>query len=186
MRWVDLYIGFLSAVMVFASVVTYVSGAGWATPALLIAAVATSVLVVLRVRNNEKVVLVGEPPGRPLDDVREAIDEEGFGLKVCPGPTAARTCPYLLGEACPYVDPKLQAALIYRATEQSGPVAPCHEALGVPAVFMVEGSSEPASFGNGRARIGFERGPSAVVETIRLTEQRMRRAETSNEPDYGE
>lgn len=185
MRWTDLYIGFLSAVMIFASVITYISGAGWAAPALLIAAAATFALVVMRVRNNEKVVLVGEPRGRPLYDVREAIDEGGFGLKVCPGPLAT-TCPYLVGESCPYLDPKLEAALIFRAADQPGPVAPCHEALGVPAVFMVEGSSEPASFGNGRARVGFELGPSAVVETIRLSGQRVREAKTLDEPDYGE
>ncbi len=142
MRWFDEYLGLLAAASLFGAAVLWAAGTPVAAQVAFLGLSAASLAIMAwRVVRTPRVLLVGEPPGRPRYRLREALDDAGYGLRVCAGPEE-RPCPVLQGKPCP-VRGRPRAALILRRPGDRGPLPPCGEALGV-RIGTVEGNETPS------------------------------------------
>jgi hypothetical protein len=175
MRWFDEYLGLLATASAFGAIVMIGSGAGRG-PALLFVALAGAALAAMtwRTTRTPRVLVVGEPRGRPLYRLREELDEGGFALRFCPGP-AGRPCPVFQGKPCPAGGHPV-GAVIFRRAGEVGPVPPCGLALGgIPSLTLEEGSAREPAVGPRRGGMGWDRGPAAAVEVLtRMAERRGR------------
>lgn len=149
MRWFDLYIGLMSAVMGFAAVVAWTSGMS----AYVIAGFAVLGVVLLgvmawRMSTAPTVLLVGKKHEEHVEEIDRALDDAGFAVRSCPGPTE-RACPVFFGEPCPvHVEPF--ATVEFAPHGYTGRAAPCEDVFHVPTLHILGG--DDASTGTGGAR----------------------------------
>lgn len=142
MRWSDEYTGLLGVVAAFAAVVLGVSGAS----SVLVAAVAVLAVGLLAAmlwswRHTARVLVVGPARTEPVDLMQEALDDAGYGLVRCDGPSA-HACPVYRNQPCP-VHGRPVGAVIVRAFGEERPVPPCGRALHIPALPVEEGDRTP-------------------------------------------
>ncbi len=143
MRWTDEYTGYAATVAAFAAVVLWASDA---PAAVVIAAAAIAVVLLALVlrsrRRTARVLVVGPRRTEPVDLLEEALDDAGFGVTHCPGPTV-RACPVYAGRPCP-VHGRPVAAVIVREAGSWTPVPPCGRALRIPTLPIEDGDRAPA------------------------------------------
>lgn len=133
MRFTDEYVGYLAAILGFAAVVLWASGADPVVVATVVVTAAVLLLLMLwSWRTNAKVLVVGKRRTEPVDLLEEALDDAGYGLTYCGGP-AERPCPVYAGRPCP-VHGHPVAAVIVKEPGDVTPVPPCGRALHIPAL----------------------------------------------------
>jgi hypothetical protein len=166
MRWSTLYIAVLGFTAGFAAVVLSLDGApSGATVALTTLAGALLAVAAIRNSRTPKVLLVGERSEPGVIELQNALDNGGFGIQTCSGPTA-KPCPALNGGFCP-IGGHPVGAVIYDPVFYDGPIPPCGPALRIPAVTVQEGSDWEPVVGDRSAFVGTGAGTDAVTSTVR-------------------
>lgn len=166
MRWSNAYLGLVAAALGFAAVVLLAEDVAWYSGPLPLLLVAAGFLGAMALRSfgagARRVLLVGEPGGRPAYRLREELDDAGFGFRTCPGPDH-RPCPAMQGGPCP-IRGSLTAAIVY--SPERGTEPPCGAALGVAELTIAEASPAEPVIEGVRGRVGWQRGPAVAVGAL--------------------
>lgn len=159
------FVAYIGVFLLFAAVVLVAEKASGALIAVFFAGAAVLVLVMLAgLRRPAPILLVGERDTAPVRPLGAALDEAGFEVWRCAGPSNS-PCPVFLGERCPLAD-RPAAAIICRDAGDTSPLAPCGQALLIPALAVEAGSSREPEFAGRDARIGWDRGADEVVRVL--------------------
>ena len=166
MRLTDALIGLLAAMSVFVAAVFWQGDVlSWWGPYLPLGFGLTALLVMSwRRLAAPKGVVVGLPSEQVGHELREGLDEAGYVVLRCGGPTS-RPCPVLEGRPCP-VHWNPMAAVIFEVDGYAGPEPPCRLGLGVPALTVEEASAEGAQVVDGEGSVGWQRGTTELVRTL--------------------
>lgn len=169
MRSDDALMGVVAATLGFGAVAMAAAGAGWLPVAAFAAISAVLLLMVLgRALVTPRVVLVGDPDGPAggrLGGMTKALEDAGFAVRACPGPTH-RPCPVLQGNPCPLLGGG-SAVVVFHPATYSGPVPPCGLALALPQLTVEDRSNRDPDVKEGWARVGGDQGPEAAIATLR-------------------
>lgn len=159
------WLAYGAAILLFGAVVLWADEAEWPVIAVFAALAAALLLIMAFPRRTPRVVVVGERTEIPVSPLRGTLGEAGFDVCTCAGPVG-RPCPVTLGRACSIGERRPVAAVIFRRPDETGPLPPCSRALFVPSLSVEEGSTRLPEFAGRYARVGWERGPDAVVKTL--------------------
>lgn len=159
------YLLYAAAVVVFGAVVLWATEApGGAVGLAGIVAVGLLAAAALLVRSSPTVLLVGRRGGEDLGALEAALRGRGFDVEGCPGPEDS-ACPVRAGKPCPAHGGPV-AAVILRHPDETGGLAPCGEAFRIPELTIEEGSDREPELAGRYARIGLDRGPEMVAQTL--------------------
>ncbi len=158
------FLAYIAVFVLFGAVLLW-AGDATLPVVLFFAGLASAILLVAiaGIRRAPRLLVVGERPGEP-HPLRDVFDGAYFETWECPGP-ADRPCPVHLGKPCP-ISERPVAAVIYRRADEAGPMAPCGKALRVPTLLVEEGTERRPEVAGRDARVGWERGPDAVLATL--------------------
>lgn len=168
MRTCDGLTAIIAATFGFGAIVVAAEGAHWAVVASFATLAALLCLAVLvKAVVTPRVVLVGDPDGPNggrLQAITQALDDAGFGVRSCDGPTH-HPCPVLRGNPCP-VHGHASAVVVFHPKSYSGPVPPCGEALGLPQLTIEDRSHREPEVNPRKAHIGGAKGPDAAIAAL--------------------
>lgn len=170
MRVHDALLGIVAATLGFGAVVLGVAGVHWAGVTLLAACAGLLALVMFgRAIVTPRVLVVGDPDGgwgrRRLGALEQALEDAGFGVCTCPGPSH-RQCPVLAGRPCP-VRVGASAVVVAHPAAYTGPVPRCGQALGLPELRIEDASPLPPRVAGQEGEMGSERGVTDAVATVK-------------------
>lgn len=165
MRLRNEWVMYLGVFLLFAGIVLVADRASGPLIAVFFVGAAALLLIMLAgLRRPSPILLVGERGAAPVEPLENALDEAGFEIWRCAGPSN-RPCPVFLGERCPLSE-RPAAAVICRDAKDTSPIAPCGRALLVPALAVETGSARELEFAGRDARIGWDRGPDEVIHVL--------------------
>lgn len=159
------YLLYGGVIVLFGGVVLWATDASWEA-ALLAAFVAVALLAVtaLLARPGPRILVVGGRPEEDLEPLRRQLQADGFVLETCPGPRNS-ACPVLSGRPCPAHGEPV-AAVVIRHAAGTDALAPCGETFRIPELAVEEDSDREPEFVGRYGRVGLQRGPEAVTETL--------------------
>ncbi|HEV2757572.1 MAG TPA: hypothetical protein VG318_17545 [Actinomycetota bacterium] len=114
-------------------------------------------------------LVVGDHPASPLG---AALEDEGWKVRTCAGPSGAVRCPLMRGEECALRAP-VDAAIVYvdPGTHPSRgtalPLLRCAADSASPSVVALEGRLDAARYKGRTAVVGALRGPAAIIAAVR-------------------
>lgn len=114
-------------------------------------------------------LVVGDHGASPLQAV---LEEEGWKVSTCPGPSGAIRCPLMRGESCA-LRSSVDAAVVYvdpGAHPSRGTALPslrCAADSASPAVVALEGKLDAPRYEGRTAVVGALRGAAAISATVR-------------------
>lgn len=154
-----------AVIVLFGGVVLWATDAPWEAVAIA-AGMALGLLLAaaLLVRPAPTVLLVGATSNEQLELLSGTLRRDGFDVEVCPGPQDS-ACPVLVGKPCP-AHGRPVAALVVRRPDDAQGLAPCGEAFRIPELAVEEDSDRAPELEGRYGRIGIDRGPEAVSETL--------------------
>jgi len=157
------YLVYGAAIVVFGGVVLWATEAPWEAVAVA-AGVAIGLLLAagLIIKPSPTVLLVGSDGHQ--EQLSEMLRSGGFEVEVCPGPEDS-ACPVLSGKPCP-AHGRPVAALVVRHPGDAQGLAPCGQAFRIPELAVEEGSDREPEFAGRYARVGLDRGPEVVSQTL--------------------
>ena len=163
MRWTDVYVGLLGAVLLFGAVIMGVSststpiaiGLGGAGVVLL------GVMAIMAGR-QDRVVVVG--PG-PQNRLIEELDDAGWATVRCAGP-GETGCPVDSGLPCPYAGAHTVAAVI-RMDGDGAAIPPCEAGIHGPALALEADPVGTPHAGRVHGRVAAEEGPRVAAARLR-------------------
>lgn len=169
MRTGDGLVALLGAMLAFGAVaVGFEDGTNWAVVATMATAAAGLFLVAaFRVLVTPRILLVGDPDGPSggrLQVMTEALEEDGFAVRSCAGPTHGG-CPVLDGKPCP-VGGLLSGVVVYHPADYTGPVPNCGRALHLPELTIEADSDREPEVARDTALVGAARGPETAVRAL--------------------
>lgn len=165
MRWFDLYLGLLAAMMGLGAAIAWTAGAsGYAIVAFLVIGVAFLAAMAYRASTAETVLLVGPQRDVAIDALERELDRAGFAVATCEGPSE-RPCPVFHGQPCP-IRATLSATMVWSPSGYDGPAPPCGFVFGVPTVTMHQGLESEPWRSNGDAHVGSTHGAVEAVHTL--------------------
>lgn len=168
MRTRHALVGIVAATLGFGAVAMGATGANWAWVALLLGCAGLLAVMVGRAIVTPRILLVGDADGgqgmRRPGALEQALEDAGFGICTCAGPTY-RHCPVLAGGTCP-VQVGASAVVVFHPAGYAGPVPPCGLALGLPELTIEEASLLPPRIVGQQGQIGSERGVTEAVRTL--------------------
>lgn len=156
---------YLGVFLLFAGIVLVADKASGPSIAVFFVGAAALVLLMLTgLRRPSPVLLVGERDAAPVEPLESALDDAGFEVWRCAGPSNS-PCPVFLGKRCPLGE-RPAAAIICRDAGDTSPIAPCGRALLVPALAVEAGSAREPEFAGRDARVGWDRGSDEVIQVL--------------------
>jgi hypothetical protein len=157
------YLVYGAAIVIFGGVVLWASDAPWEAVAVA-AGIAIGLLLAagLVIKPSPTVLLVGADGSRA--QLEEMLRRGGFEVEVCPGPQDG-ACPVLSGKPCP-AHGRPVAAVVVRHPDEAQGLAPCGEAFRIPELAVEEDSDREPEFAGRYARVGLDRGPEVVSQTL--------------------
>jgi hypothetical protein len=154
-----------TAIVLVGGVVLWAAEAPWEATAIAGGlALVLLLAAVLLIRPSPVVLLVGDRPEGLLDDLHRSLQRDGFDVEVCAGPENS-ACPVRVGRPCPAHGGPV-AAVVVRNPDQTDALAPCGEAFRIPELAVETESNRAPEFAGRYARVGIDRGPEAVSETL--------------------
>jgi hypothetical protein len=159
------YLLYGAVIVLFGGVVLWATEAPWQAVAIA-AGIALGLLLAaaLLVRPSPTVLLVGATSNGQLELLSETLRRDGFDVEVCPGPQDS-ACPVLAGKPCP-AHGRPVAAVVVRHPDDAQGLAPCGEAFRIPELAVEEGSDREPEIAGRYGRVGMDRGPEAVSDTL--------------------
>jgi hypothetical protein len=109
--------------------------------------------------------------------LKAALEEEGWAVSACGGPSAVGSCPVMRGQPCA-LRQSVDVAVVYvggggsTGPSMSWPLLRCAADGGAPAVVALEGRLDAPRYEGTRAAVGALRGPVAIVGAIREVVER--------------
>lgn len=112
-------------------------------------------------------LVVGDSEPSP---VKAALEEEGWTVSTCGGPSAVGSCPVMRGQPCA-LRQSVDVAVVYVGRGTTGPSSSlpllrCAADGETPAVVALEGKLDAPRYDGKRAAVGTLRGPVAIVGAI--------------------
>jgi hypothetical protein len=169
MRWRDGFVALLGITCGIGAMVLWADGVSVGAVSPLIGLSVIVLLVAMwRWMRAPRVLLVSDHPHQDGYELRAEMDEAGFAIRSCPGPTDERPCPVHLGLPCPFREPagRRPVAAVIRH-HPGAAVPPCGPALRIPVV-RVEDQDVPTTFSNGAAEVGASHPADAAGATRKL------------------
>jgi hypothetical protein len=140
MRWSDEWWLYVGTIVMFAGVVIWGTTAPPSVPLAIAAAGLVLLLIgVLRARATDRILVVGPRRTEAIDLVDETLDDAGYEVISCDGPSV-RPCPAEAGGEC-RVHARVSGVVIVRSDQPDERPAPCGRVLHVPAI-AIDASDE--------------------------------------------